>query len=515
MCGVTQTGLLKTGSLQLEDLFRQSLAEDSQAVQPLHYLTKRQNPPSLPRVNADGDVCGDIELPFPRFDSQKISTLALLNDFLSSTLATASGLQSNATIIYAEVRGPYLTASLSSLPLATMNTTRRGTPQTSYEKGSNGIGVYTNALEAIFDAEYENICNLFPSNSWATVYHSTTSGAMAIFKRTLADLNAFITRHMATDLFLSYEIIECVQPTSQRLKAKTGEAREFTDALKPIRLTAQGSFSFMIEDLKRQGAALFVLPMDNTVADLTKDTMLRMQNVAIYQTSIAGLLVSLGDGNWKRPYDPQNHNVGTFDVGADGALLLSHFLLEMVDQLISELEAKAVALIKKKSHIAVFMVNNVAFIESSIRRSDLSKIMTAASLAKVERWRKDAVKMYMEGWKECAAFLMDVTYTAKPQHSLGRGLSGKEKEGVKDKFKVHRLLHFESSPLTGGRTLILLSTSWCRNTRRIRSRTRRCGRCFQRRLDLLAPSTDGFTTSTKTASAPNTCGMIDKHWRLF
>lgn len=35
-----QTGLLKAGSLQLEDLFRQSLAEDSQPVEPLHYLTK-------------------------------------------------------------------------------------------------------------------------------------------------------------------------------------------------------------------------------------------------------------------------------------------------------------------------------------------------------------------------------------------------------------------------------------------------------------------------------------------
>ena len=34
------TGLLKAGSMQLEELFRQSLAEDSQPVEPLHYITK-------------------------------------------------------------------------------------------------------------------------------------------------------------------------------------------------------------------------------------------------------------------------------------------------------------------------------------------------------------------------------------------------------------------------------------------------------------------------------------------
>jgi len=430
-----QTGLLKAGSLQLEDLFRQSLAEDSQPVEPLHYITKGLY--SLYKGHATVELM-DIELPFPTFSSQKINTLAVLNDFLSSTLATASGLQSNATTIYAEVRGPYITASLSSLALATINTTRRASTS-AYERGSNGVGIYTSSLEAIFDAEYENICHLFPSTSWSTVYHGTTSGAMTVFKRTIQDLNTFITRNMSTDMFLAYEVIECVQDASQRLKSKTGEQREFTDALKPIRQTAQGSFLFMIEDLKRQGQAMVTTPADFSVAELTKDTMNRMQKVAEYQVSISGLLVALGDGNWKRPYDPQSMTLSNFDVGADGALLLSHFLLDVVDHLITELEQKAHTVLKKKSNIAVFMVNNVAYIESHIRRSDLSKIMTATSLSKVERWRKDAVKMYMEGWKECAAFLMDVTYTAK--QAGGKGLSGKEKEGVKDKFKVCIRLH--------------------------------------------------------------------------
>ncbi|KAI5781416.1 Cullin repeat-like-containing domain protein [Geopyxis carbonaria] len=410
------TGLLKAGSLQLEDLFRQTLAEDSKPVEPLHYITK--------------------ELPFPTFQPQKINTLAVLNNFLSSTLAAASGLQSNAAVIYAEVRGPYMTSSLSSLAQATVNTTRRS-GQTPYDKGSNGIGMYTNSLEAMFDAEYENICHLFQSSDWAAVYVGTTASAMSIFKRTLQDLNSFIKQSMGMDIFLAYEVIECVQPTSLRLKTKTGEQSEFNEALKPIRQTAQSSFSFILEDMKRSWHNTTVLPMDYTVAELTVDTMSRLQRMADYQSSVSGLLVSLGDGNWKRPYNPQNISLSTFDVGADGALLLSHFMLDVVDVLISELEQKGVALYKKKVYVSAYMVNNVAFIETRIRRSPLAKVLTATAQSKVEKWRKDAVKMYMEVWKECAAYLMDVTYT-KTQ-TPGKSLSSKEKEGVKEKFKNFNL----------------------------------------------------------------------------
>jgi exocyst complex protein 7 len=235
-------------------------------------------------------------------------------------------------------------------------------------------------------------------------------------------------------MFLAYEIIEVIQPASVRLKSKTGEQREFTDALKPIRQTALSSFSFVLDDLKRAGQVMQVLPVDNTVADLTVDTMTRLRKIAEYHTPVTNLLVALGDGNWKRPYNSQSMQLSTFDVGADGSVFLSHFLLDIVDRLIHELEQKAVTLVKKKSNVAVFMVNNVAYIDTNIRRSELAKIMTSSSQGKVEKWRKDAVKMYMDGWKECAAFLMDVTHTKTQQ--VGKQLSGKEKEGVKDKFKV-------------------------------------------------------------------------------
>lgn len=396
----------------MEELFRQTLAEDSKPVEPLHYITK--------------------QLPFPTFSSEKINTLAVLNDFLSSTLAASSGLQSNAAGVYAEVRGPYIASTLSSLALATVSTARR-TNSTPYEKGTNAIGTYMNALEALFGAEWDNISQLFRSTEWSDILIRTTASAIGVFKNTSQELNTFIRQNMATDMFLAYDILDCVGPVSTRLKGKVGELPGFSDALKPIRQTATSSFSFILDDLKRTAQNIQVLPMDLTVADITTQTMARLRRISQYRSTVASLLVSLGDGNWKRSYNPQAVQT-SFDVGADGNALLSHFILDVVDQLIHELEQRAATLIKKKSNIAVFMVNNVSYIETAIRRSDLSKILSRDALAKIDKWNKDAIKMYMEQWKECAAYLMDVTFTKS--QVPGKSMSSKEKEGIKDKIKV-------------------------------------------------------------------------------
>ncbi|TGZ83401.1 hypothetical protein EX30DRAFT_354489 [Ascodesmis nigricans] len=406
------TGLLKAGGLQLEEMFRQTLAESSKPVEPLHFVTK--------------------QLPFPVLDSQRVQTLCTINDFLCNSLPVSAGIHPNTTNVYAEVRGPYITSSLSSLALATVSTTRRANP-TPYDKGSNGISTYVTAMESIFNSEYDNITQLFDSSNWGSIYAATTAGAMGVFKRTLLDLNTFIKSAMATDMCLAYEIIECVTPASLRLKEKTNEPLDFADSLKPIRQTATSTFSFMFDDLKRSFANLVTLPQDCNVCEITIETMGRLQRLAEYMKSAASLLVSLGDGNWKRPYNPTAIPT-TYDVGADGSLLLNHFVVDMMEALINDLEAKANTILKKRSMIGVFMVNNVAFIESSATRSEISKIMTPTTMAKVEKFRKDVVKMYMEQWKECAAFLMDVTYTRDGK------IPGKAKDGAKEKFKNFNLV---------------------------------------------------------------------------
>ncbi|KAI5785003.1 Cullin repeat-like-containing domain protein [Peziza echinospora] len=417
---VTQiTALLKTGSLELENLFRQTLAEESNAVEPLHYITK--------------------ELPFPTFSSKTLNILAVLNEFLTSTLASACGLQSNATAIYTDLRGTYLSSTLSSLSQASITTAQRRAA-TPYDKGSNGIVIYIKALEAIFEAEWENICQLFPTSSWTRIYADVIKPAMTQFAHTVNEINSHVRANIITDCFLAYDVLESVHPTMSRLVSKTGEKEGFLEALKPIKFTATASFQEIIEDVKKKGAAIQTLPPDNGVLDFTINVMSRIRRLTDYKLTVTSLLVALGDKNWNRPDSaslPSNSAPMLFDITADGNQLLSNYLTDVIDTLIGQLEAKARMQIKKNATIAVFMINNVAYIESIVRKSELWGVMNSSTgnnngARKIEAQRKKYVEMYLEGWKECAAYLMDVTYI---KAGSKMSLSTKDKEAVKEKFK--------------------------------------------------------------------------------
>ncbi|KAF3904913.1 hypothetical protein ABW20_dc0108474 [Dactylellina cionopaga] len=416
------TLLLKTGAIQLEDQFRKTLAQESKPCEPLHFITKK--------------------LAFPTFNPDKINTIAVLNEFLSSTIATSLKLQSNALTVYADVRGNYISTSLSSLSQACIGTATRRNVSTPYEKGDNGIHHYAQAIEGIFVAEYENIVRLFPSSSWLKVYTTTTQAAMTAFSTTVRQLNSHIVKYMISDCFLAYDVIECITAIATRLGTKTGEKTEFVEALKPIRQTASASFYELLEDLKRKGAILPSVPVDGTVCEFTQLTMTRLRRLTDYQPAVAGLLISLGDKNWGTPYTPSlSANQQSFDVGADGNMFLANYCVESIDQLLEVLETKGKLYIKKQQPVAVFMVNNVAYVETSIQRGGLVSVLSlAGGMTKVEKWRKRAVEDYMISWKEAAGYLLDMTYTSKAAIQVSASgskpsLTSKDKEAVKEKFK--------------------------------------------------------------------------------
>ncbi|EGX44118.1 exocyst complex component exo70 [Orbilia oligospora] len=421
------TLLLKTGSVQLEDQFKKTLAQDSTPCEPLHFITKK--------------------LPFPVFTPEKLKTIAVINEFLSSTIGTTATsqsqqAQSSAINIYADVRGTYISSSLSSLSQGCVNTATRRNTAVPYEKGDNGISHYAQALEGIFSAEYDNIQRLFKSNVWLKVYTQTTQQALTVFSNTVRQLNKHIVSFMITDCYLAFDVIECVTATATRLGTKTGEKNEFVEALKPIRQTASASFYEILEDLKRKGNSMASVPLDATVSDYTQANMARLRRLTDYQTAVAGLLISLGDKNWNSPYSPTlAANQQSFDVGADGNVLLANYCMECIDRMLEIIEAKGKMYIKKQQQCAVFMVNNVAYVETSIKRGGLVGVLSlGGGIAKVEKWRKKAVEEYMVPWKEAAGYLLDMTYTSKAAITVAASgskpsLTSKDKEAIKEKFK--------------------------------------------------------------------------------
>lgn len=368
--------------------------------------------------------------------------------------------------IYAEIRGPYLSGSLMNLSTASITTSKKKTnPDEIYRQGTSGIGTYASGLEGIFLAELQNVSAIFPRENWGAVFEVTCRKALAAFANTIRELNFYVKSNLSTDCFLAYEIVQIVSKVSYRLDSKTGQLRlTFVDALKPIRETAKMSIPDLIDEVRRRVHSMTSLPMDGASVSYTMEVMTRLQTMTLYPQSLSSILASLGDGNWNSGSSggagssTSLPSMKSFDVGVDGNQLLAHYILDTMETLLSSLEAKARMLLKGKSVVGVFMANNVALIDRMIRSSDLSSVLSSAGApAKIDSWRKKGTSAYLDSWREPCSALLDVQYTnrgARPPSGGGgvidsaaviKGLSSKDKDSIKEKFKVFNMSFDELS----------------------------------------------------------------------
>ncbi|KAF2201975.1 hypothetical protein GQ43DRAFT_440135 [Delitschia confertaspora ATCC 74209] len=426
--------LIKVGTKQLEDIFREILSEGArQTVDALEYVVK--------------------EKPFPRIPENDVSTLRLINTHISASSGQMSETARRDTPTlkwYAEVRGDYLNNSLRNLATASVSTARKVSADEIYKRGTNGIGVYAQGMEGLFVAEYESLCPIFPREEWGMVYTTTCQSSLDEFTKTLRELNGHIQKNLMTDCFLGYEIIDIVSNLSLRLESKTGELkRPIYDSLRLIRETSKASLGKLLEDMRNKVQSLVALPMDGAALPTTVEAMSRLQAMTQYLRPLSSIMTSLGDGGWSSNAAATSNTslptMKSFDVGADGKQLFAHYCSDTIDMLLTNLENKGRTLLKGKNLQGVFIANNVAVIDRMIRQSELQPIM--GSYSKLDSWRKKGTAMYLEAWREPSTFLLDVQYTNRSgrPHSGGAGstdsvaliksLSSKDKDAIKERFK--------------------------------------------------------------------------------
>ncbi|KAL9028508.1 MAG: hypothetical protein Q9196_003135 [Gyalolechia fulgens] len=432
--------LLAEGDSQLQALFRSTLAENVQPVEPLHYITKN--------------------LPFPGLPQERVSKLGSIDSFLSSTAArdtSYNSRESSSIRIYVEMRGAYLSGSLHNLSAASISTSKRKASDEIYRQGTSGIGTYASGVEGMFSAEFKNISAIFSREDCGLAFEATCRMALAEFAKTLRELNMHIKSNLATDCFLAYEIVEIVTNVGYRIDELSGQLKlPFADALKPVRETAKSSLAELIEDVRRRVSSMQILPQDGSAIPFTSEIMTRLQTMTLYPQSIASIMISLGDGNWHSGASANSTSstslpsIKSFDVGADSSQILAHYMMDTVETLLTSLDAKARVLLKSKSISGVFVANNVAVIDRMIRSSDISTILASSSSAsaKIESWRKKGTSAYLESWREPCSALMDVQYTNRgarpPSGSNGlvdsaaviKQLGSKDKDSIKEKFKI-------------------------------------------------------------------------------
>jgi len=342
--------------------------------------------------------------------------------------------------------------------MATISTSKRKNADDPYRQGTSAIGTYASAIEGLFLAEFQNISAIFPRDDWGPAIEETCRKALVDFAKTLRELNMYIKQNLTTDCFLAFEIIERVTSVAHRVNSATGEVKlPFADALKPIRETAKSSLPELIEDQRRRISAMATLPADGSAVSFTSETMQRLQTFTSYPKSISSILTSLGDGNWTRSSNSAHPSDSTtsipslksFDVGADGNQLLTHYILDTLEAHLTSLESRARVLMKSKAVHGVFISNTIALIDRMIRSSDLASLLSSnpISQSKIDTWRKKGTSTYMDSWREPSSALFDVQYTNRsgPRPQSGTSISSadvikqlgsKDKDAIKEKFKL-------------------------------------------------------------------------------
>ncbi|KAL2832956.1 Cullin repeat-like-containing domain protein [Aspergillus cavernicola] len=427
------TSLLGVGNTKLQDLLRLKLGQHVNPIEPLHYLTK--------------------DLPFPSIPDDKVAEIRPICAAISSaaihTPHRGEG-GSPALKIYSDIRGPYIMTSAQNLAIASLNTMKRKAADGPYRQGTNGIGIYSNALENFISAEYEIISQIFTGDHKGLALQMTCRSAMAEYSKTLRELNQYIRANLMTDCFLAFEVIEIVTAMSYRVDAKTGELKSlFIEALRPVRETAKSSLSELLEETKRKAASIPMLPPDGGPVPLVNEVMSSLTTLTGYSGPLASILTSLGDGNWRSTSNTSSST--PLDVSPDSSTLLSHFILDMIEALMISLESRSRALHRSKAVQGVFLSNVFCIVDRSIRSSpELAKYLgTGDSISRIDTFRKRATSTYLDAWKETSHYLLDVQYTSRTgggsnrpasggvvdSSAIVKSLSSRDKDAIKDKFK--------------------------------------------------------------------------------
>lgn len=426
--------LLQVGTQNLEMVFRDIVRGDSQPIEPLQQIMRGAE--------------------FPRISSKKSAEMRTIHAHISNSSPQSGGDLVPSARVYAQERGQYISLSLQNLSAASLSTARKVNADAVYKPGSNGIGTYCAGIQGMFIAEYACICEIFSREEWGAVLAATCQPALNTFASTLRDLDNHVKSNLITDCYLAYEIVDLVSNTSFQLEEQTGELKhQIADAMKPVRETAKGSLTTLLNDTRTKVQQMMALPVDASAVPIASDVMQRLQLMTAYLPPLSSIMRSLGDGGWSNGATASSTSIPTlksFDVGADGQQLFAHYCIDTIDTLLSNLENRSRSLLKGRSLQGVFMANNVAVIDRSIRASDLASLIGPSAQPKLDSWRKKATQAYLDAWKEPSAHLLDVQYTAKAPRppSTGAGvdsaalikaLSSKDKDGIKEKFKNFNL----------------------------------------------------------------------------
>ncbi|KAK9372436.1 Cullin repeat-like-containing domain protein [Lipomyces chichibuensis] len=369
-----------------------------------------------------------------------IKDLSIMVDFFMVTDASA------AAPIYADIRGKYIMHNLSVLSETAIKTEIKRV-NGFYRKGTSSFKLYMDTLLKAMVAEEKIIRKIFKAT--ADIQGALTATLKDLeksFQAALQAINIVIRKNLITDCFYAFDVIEQIHAASgELLLATENPLFNLESCSKELRKTAQDSFQEILRHIEAVVSGLPGLPIDFAVLDITKQVMGWVMRLADYDTTLASLLIPLGSpAAWSLRLSYQSTfstatGSGTPNSSYMGTEILSLFISEIFDDLLVNIEAKARAQYKKVTRVGLQVIANLLYVERAVRSSTvvLAVLTSGTGVDRLDKVRKRALNMFLDGWKVCASYLMDVTIVRSASTaSGGKGImSSKDRDVIKEKFR--------------------------------------------------------------------------------
>ncbi|KAK9483599.1 Cullin repeat-like-containing domain protein [Lipomyces starkeyi] len=369
-----------------------------------------------------------------------IKDLSIMVDFFMVTDASAG------MPIYADIRGKYIMHNLSVLSETAIKTEIKRV-NGFYRKGTSSFKLYMDALLRAMMTEEKMVRKIFKAK--ADIQGALTATLKDLeksFQAAVQAINIVIRKNLITDCFYAFDVIEQIHAASgELLLATENPVFNLESCSKELRKTAQDSFQEILRHIEAVVSGLPGLPIDFAVPDITKQVIGWITRLADYDTTLPSLLIPLGaPATWPLRLSYQSTfstatGSGTPNSSYMGTEILSLFISEIFDDLLVNIEAKARAQYKKVTRVGLQIIANLLYVERAVRSSpEVSAVLASGTgIDRLDKIRKRALNMFLDGWKVCASYLMDVTIVRSASTaSVGKGImSSKDRELIKEKFR--------------------------------------------------------------------------------
>jgi exocyst complex protein 7 len=308
-----------------------------------------------------------------------------------------------------------------------------------YEKGSNGINNYTEALVGFIYNEYALLEELIKEqHREVKLFKEIFKPIVDKFLQLISGIVTDVQKTLQNDGLLVFELIDNIIKLEVALQSKLidkveDEFPNLENSLFSCQHLARSLFKDLLVYIDQKIRSVTVLPQDNGISEITVEVMSKARRLTEYREGATKVMKGLKAGVWIPQPRPQwltvFSSVSQTHVinDEDPEQLLSSFFSDVIDALIVSLEIKATTLIKKKQTIGYFLITNITLVEQIISRSELSKILDANGYQRLDKLKKRALNFFLTSWKQVAAYLLDVNVVGK--------LSSKDRELIKEKFK--------------------------------------------------------------------------------